>query len=76
MSKAKETELDQLHALIAEKISSEECSPQYLAQAIKFLKDNGVAADPEFNKDLGELSEVFNDIASLPFPIKGVSNEN
>jgi hypothetical protein len=44
--RAADKTLDSLHALIAERlvalIAKPDVSPQMLAQAIKFLKDNGV----------------------------------
>ena len=70
MSKATEDELAELHALVAKKLKemvrNPEASPQDIAQAIKFLKDNNVAADIGFSKPLKDLKEVV-DVKTLPF---------
>ena len=46
MARANEAAFDELHALVAkvlaEQLQVSEPSPQMIAQAIKFLKDNGV----------------------------------
>jgi len=75
MAKAKETELEKLHAEVAKiltkQVSAEmemeiegeavlisTASPALLGQAIKFLKDNNITADPETDENLTELAEV------------------
>ena len=71
--KATQEVLSDLHGKVAEKIleklSSDECSAQDLAQAIKFLKDNNIQADLEFNPSLQEIEKRI-DVQSLPFPVK------
>lgn len=63
MSKAaKAEELEALHAVVAqvlrEQLTGEEVSPAMIAQAIKFLKDNGIeAAKGSNNKALNELAD-------------------
>lgn len=72
MAKATEDRLAELHAKVAEKlmemIESPEATPQDLAQAIKFLKDNSVTADIGFSKPLKELENKVN-ARTLPFPV-------
>ena len=72
MSKASQDKLAELHNKVADKllamIESDEATPQDLAQAIKFLKDNNIAADIEFSTDLQKLKEKV-EISKLPFPI-------
>jgi hypothetical protein len=73
MAKATQKTLAQLHDKVAKKllkmIESEEATPQDLAQAIKFLKDNNVLADVELSTTLQQLEDRV-DISTLPFPIK------
>ncbi len=60
--------LEQLHATVAKVLNDElvagEVSPQMLAQAIKFLKDNGIepARDVE-NKALTDLADKINSLS-------------
>jgi succinylglutamate desuccinylase len=72
MSKASEEELADLHAAVAKKLKTmlkdPECSAQDIAQAIKFLKDNNIAADIGYSKPLKDLKEQV-DSKTLPFPI-------
>jgi hypothetical protein len=72
MTKASEDELAELHAAVAKKLKAmlkdPECSAQDIAQAIKFLKDNNIAADIGYSKPLKDLKEVV-DTATLPFPL-------
>jgi hypothetical protein len=61
MSKAaSETSLQSLHSLVAdvlaEQLSEGDASPQLLAQAIKFLKDNGV--EPAKDVDNAKLTAL------------------
>jgi hypothetical protein len=73
MSKASQDKLAELHGKVAEKllkmIESDEATPQDLAQAIKFLKDNNIQADLEFNETLQQLEKRV-DATKLPFPTK------
>jgi ABC-type Zn uptake system ZnuABC Zn-binding protein ZnuA len=70
--KASEDTLAKLHAKVAEKlikiIEGEEVTPQDLAQAIKFLKDNNIQADIGFSDALKTLKEKVN-TKTLPFPV-------
>ena len=72
MAKAKQDKLAELHEAVAkkllEKVKSEDASPQDLAVAIKFLKDNCIQADPELNDAVGELKEKV-DVSKLPFSV-------
>lgn len=72
MSKATQDTLAMLHQRVAEKImeklDSEECTAQDIAQAIKFLKDNNVLADPDLNEAIMKLTDKV-DVMSLPFPV-------
>lgn len=81
MSKrAAESELNDLHALVArtlrtaiedaqmtvyneegEQTDLNVVSPQLLAQAIKFLKDNNITATPEAGDDLDQLKHMLKD---------------
>lgn len=58
-NKATEEKLGALHGLVADvlmaRLQTDEVSPQLLAQAIKFLKDNGIEAGPD--------NDQMNDIA-------------
>ena len=63
--RADDKALDGLHALVAEvlakSLEAESVSPQMLAQAIKFLKDNGVdapAASPRISNLERALAEL------------------
>lgn len=72
MSKATQDTLALLHQKVAEKllklVEGAEVSPQELAQAIKFLKDNNIQADPDLNEAVMKLAEKV-DTALLPFPV-------
>lgn len=67
MSKAAKMDaLEELHALTAKvltKALSDEASPQMLAQAIKFLKDNGI--EPAKDADNAALQALSNRIAEI-----------
>lgn len=76
MSKKKATEekLSELHGIIAEKLTKALKSPELdlkaLDLAMRFLKDNKIQADIEFNEDLQTLADSINkvDVTTLPFP--------
>lgn len=77
IKKANETLLGKIHGLVAKKIiktlEGDEVTPQDLAQAIKFLKDNNISADMEFNDSLGAVKKALDekvDAKTLPFPSK------
>jgi chromosome segregation and condensation protein ScpB len=75
---AKTSRLGALHELVAEKLiaqieleakSDEGVTPQTLAQAIKFLKDNNINAE-EDNPKLEKLKEVSGSVLKFPFDPK------
>lgn len=78
--KATETDLNEIHALVAQiikkSLAKEEVSEKDLATAIKFLKDNNISADMEFNPNLGSLKTTYDEVQhkvvskTLPFPTK------
>lgn len=78
--KAKEQLMNQLHGLVAVQIintlKKKKITPQDLAQAIKFLKDNNIQADMDFNGSLQKVKEAFDSATNkgqsktLPFPTK------
>jgi hypothetical protein len=72
MSRADDKALDGLHALVAQvladRLRDESVSPQMLAQAIKFLKDNGVdtpASSPRISNLERALMELDPDEETL-----------
>lgn len=74
MARASEDLLDALHGLVAGTLKDqiegyvargEPVPPQLLAQAIKFLKENGIDADPAPGSPLGALSDSLK--GDLPF---------
>ena len=76
--KANQDALDVLHGqvtkVLTKQMRKKDPTPQEIAQAIKFLKDNNVVADIEFNKGLKDLGQVVDknvkvDVNLLPFPI-------
>lgn len=73
MSKANQEMMAKIHEKLAKRILAKlddpECTPQDFAQAIKFLKDNNVIADPELNADLQKINDRVN-VQTLPFPVK------
>ena len=73
MSKATSDTLGSLHAKVAEKILKMLDNPDKEAQglvlAIKFLKDNNIQADVEFNETMAQLERRI-DAVKLPFPTK------
>ena len=58
---ASEELLGRLHSIVADdlirRINTGEATAQELAQAIKFLKDNGIEALPEANDKLQNLAD-------------------
>jgi len=73
MAKKKTTEatMHELHGLVGEsiiKLLSEEKNVANITLAMKFLKDNNITADPEFNSGLEEVSKTLIDSKTLPFP--------
>lgn len=67
--KATEDKLNELHGVIADelkaKLKSGEASATDFANAIRFLKDNGISVDVEAGDPTGILNEATDD---LPFP--------
>lgn len=65
MARASESALDALHAAVATVLKNglarESPSPQLIAQAIKFLKDNGVDA-PAKSARISELADALRDL--------------
>lgn len=63
MSKASSDILAALHAEIAgelrKRIASGEATAADISNAIKFLKDNGIEADPEANPGIQSLAHQF-----------------
>lgn len=68
--KADEDLLNTLHQLVAksliERVQDIDCTPQELAQAIKFLKDNEITADITTSSVLPSLVSAV-EVGSLPF---------
>jgi predicted glycosyltransferase len=79
-NKAKESLMNQIHGLVALQIintlKKKTITPQDLAQAIKFLKDNNIQADMDFNGSLTKVKDAFDEASkkfsskTLPFPVK------
>ena len=69
--KANNDEMNELHQMVAQKLkrmlSDPECTVQDINAAIKFLKDNNVTADIEFNNPLRQLEQEVTPIGELPF---------
>ena len=65
-TKAKLHDLEDLHRILAEelrrRIQSDDAKPADFANAIKFLKDNGIEADLSDDTDVQDI------MARLPFP--------
>ena len=77
MSKKRATEdkLAELHGIIADKLIKALKSPKLdlkaLDSALRYLKDNKITADIEFNESLQDLQESMNNkinVSTLPFP--------
>ncbi|SKB49830.1 hypothetical protein [Sphingopyxis flava] len=73
MSRASENALDKLHELVAETLmaglKAEQVSPQMIAQAIKFLKDNGVDA-PASSKRVSNLEQALMELDPDDFELR------
>ncbi len=69
--KANNDMLNQLHSMVAQhlikQIASGEATVQEIAAAAKFLKDNNVTADIEFNQPLRQLEQEVTPTMELPF---------
>ena len=69
--KANNDMLNQLHSMVAQhlikQIASGEATIQEIAAATKFLKDNNVTADVEFNQPLRQLEQEVTPTVELPF---------
>lgn len=65
VSRATSESLDELHGIVAEVLKagldSDEVSPQMIAQAIKFLKENGIDA-PATSKRMQDLSLALDEL--------------
>jgi hypothetical protein len=72
--KANEDLLNGLHQMVAQdlikKVSSGEATVQELNAAIKFLKDNDVTADIEYNKPMQALEGEVTEVGALPFIVE------
>jgi len=69
--KANSDVLNMLHQMVAQdliaRLNSGEASVQDVNAAIKFLKDNNVTADIEFNKPLKQVEQAVTPVGELPF---------
>jgi hypothetical protein len=74
--RANEEKLAELHAKVAESISKGLDDPEkelaYLGLALKFLKDNEIKADLEFNKTVKAIDSKVVDVKKLPFSTKEI----
>ena len=63
--------MNELHQMIAQdlikRLKAKDCTIQEVAAAIKFLKDNDVTADPEFNPPLRQVENELPPVGELPF---------
>lgn len=70
-SKANEDMLNTLHQMVAQdlirRVASGDADIKDIQAAIKFLKDNDVTADVQFNNKLKELEGEVTPIGELPF---------
>lgn len=77
-TKANNDIMNRIHQMTAQKIldliKSSECTPQELALAIKFLKDNDVTADLETSPVLPALAQEV--IQELPFASEEIQDED
>ena len=71
IKKANEDELNALHQMVAQKLikmlQSDESTVQEVQAAMKFLKDNNVTADIQFNTPLRMLEQEVTPVGELPF---------
>lgn len=75
--RASEDILNGLHQIVAQYLAKAICSddvdPKTIDQAIRFLKDNDIKADPKYSKPIKGLQGVFEgkakDIDALPFDV-------
>ena len=71
--KGNEELLDQLHGLLTKelinKLKSGEATPADYGAAIRFLKDNNVTAEIQFNKGLQVLNNEIVVVSELPFEV-------
>ena len=69
MTRAPEKRLGDLHTLIAEqlitKVASGEATAAEMANAIRFLKDNGIEALPTHDNALGRLVDALPDFPDV-----------
>jgi hypothetical protein len=69
--KANKDMLNNLHSMVAQhlikKIQSGEATVQEISAAIKYLKDNDITADVEFNQPLRQLEQEVTPVGQLPF---------
>lgn len=74
--KANEDVLNKLHKRIADKLlanlESDECTLDDINAAMKFLKDNNIKADLEFNSTVKQIEAKVEDVKKLPFPVTNV----
>jgi hypothetical protein len=74
--RANEEKLAELHAKVADSISRGLDDPEkevaYLGLALKFLKDNEIKADLQFNKSVAAIQDKVVDVKKLPFSTKPV----
>jgi len=72
--KANEDLLNGLHQMVAQdlikKIASGEATVQELNAAIKFLKDNDITADVQYNQPLQMLEGEVTEVGELPFIVE------
>lgn len=72
MKTNKKDAFNEIHKLISEQLinqlKGDKVSPQLLKAAMTFLKDNGVAVDPEQNEKLQMIKDSFTvKVGDLPF---------
>lgn len=74
--KANEDVLNQIHSLVAnnilKRLESGEVDASDIALAIKFLKDNNVQAELEFNSTVKQIQNEVVEVKKLPFPVTDV----
>ena len=72
--RANEDILAQLHARVAqallENIDDPDNGVAYINAAIKFLKENNIKADLDFNDTVKELDNKVEDVKNLPFDVE------